>query len=412
MTTAQGFWRESEAGSEEFAEGNMNRTLLQYDSYADLQIILDKEGMLGYDSGGRRMLTREGDVIVSLAFLNIVDFVTDLPIFSSTDYGNSWWFSIDDGVLRYVDGSGTDRIIARSLFTSVDDDIQDVTGADASKGDGSIISLVNHSHKHGEGIHTKGGDSEIDGDQIDINYSPSNYVRSTTPSEVTENQHLTAHLAGIDDVLANIDSQAITEDEVNQAIADHESFHAPSGAQVNRAIASLTEATTGSNNSKVMTPLRTKQVVSAHESGHAPDGAQVNRSIASQSEATTGSINSKVMTPLRTKQVLNAHKTGHATAGAQANRAIATQGNAETGTDNTKVMTPLRSRQAVNSLKASQAEAEAGSSSSKLMTPQRTRQAVNDRIEDLSVRTIHTGTSPNPPTSGISNTDIYFQRKS
>lgn len=49
--------------------------------------------------------------------------------------------------------------------------------------------------------HITGGADEIDGDQIDIDFTPSNYTPSITPTEVSNLDHLSAHLAGIDDAL-------------------------------------------------------------------------------------------------------------------------------------------------------------------------------------------------------------------
>lgn len=50
--------------------------------------------------------------------------------------------------------------------------------------------------------HIRGGSDEIDGDKLDIDYSPSNYSRDTSPAQVDNAEHLTAHLAGIDGALA------------------------------------------------------------------------------------------------------------------------------------------------------------------------------------------------------------------
>ena len=60
-------------------------------------------------------------------------------------------------------------------------------------GDGTGIS---HQDRH-----LSGGDDEIDGDRIDIDWSPTNYTPTTSPTEVTSAAHLTAHLAGIDAAL-------------------------------------------------------------------------------------------------------------------------------------------------------------------------------------------------------------------
>jgi len=49
--------------------------------------------------------------------------------------------------------------------------------------------------------HLFGAVDEVDGDRLDIDYVPTNYVRDITPPEVTNVQELTAHLAGIDNAL-------------------------------------------------------------------------------------------------------------------------------------------------------------------------------------------------------------------
>jgi len=48
-----------------------------------------------------------------------------------------------------------------------------------------------------------GGAAEVDGDQIDIDLTPSNYTPDTSPAEVTDVDHLGAHLAGIDNALGS-----------------------------------------------------------------------------------------------------------------------------------------------------------------------------------------------------------------
>jgi len=48
-----------------------------------------------------------------------------------------------------------------------------------------------------------GGAAEVDGDQLNITYVPTNYTPVTTPAEVTATDQLTAHLAAIDAELAN-----------------------------------------------------------------------------------------------------------------------------------------------------------------------------------------------------------------
>lgn len=50
--------------------------------------------------------------------------------------------------------------------------------------------------------HISAGTDEIDGDKLDIDFTPTNYVPDTTPPEVTLVDELTSHLSGIDNALA------------------------------------------------------------------------------------------------------------------------------------------------------------------------------------------------------------------
>ena len=211
VTTPSGFWDRGEVGEEEFAETNMNRTMLQVAAFTSLDLILDKEGMLGYDTTWKRFLTYEGGVITVIERVYVTTEAL-LPTFSR-DHRHVLLWTSDTKILRHVriTGPGDDDfevdIIAYSNISGVAADITEVTGADASLGTGTVIALKTHKHKHGEGIHVRGGNSEIDGDTIDIDFAPTNYARSTSPSQVTHAQELTAHLAGIDTALANAEAE-------------------------------------------------------------------------------------------------------------------------------------------------------------------------------------------------------------
>lgn len=60
--------------------------------------------------------------------------------------------------------------------------------------------------------HITGGSDQVDGDKIDIDWNPSEYIPTTAPSEVDSVDNLTAHLAGIDNALNGKASSTI-EDE-------------------------------------------------------------------------------------------------------------------------------------------------------------------------------------------------------
>lgn len=55
---------------------------------------------------------------------------------------------------------------------------------------------------HGS-THVTGAADEIDGDKLDIDWNPTNYTPTTSPTEADSVDNLTAHLAGIDTALAD-----------------------------------------------------------------------------------------------------------------------------------------------------------------------------------------------------------------
>lgn len=60
--------------------------------------------------------------------------------------------------------------------------------------------------------HVTGGSDEIDGDKVDIDWDPSNYTPTTSPSEADSVDNLTAHLAGIDAKLAGGAGSFVAQD--------------------------------------------------------------------------------------------------------------------------------------------------------------------------------------------------------
>jgi len=52
-----------------------------------------------------------------------------------------------------------------------------------------------------DATHVKDGSDEINGDHLDIDFTPSNYTPSTAPAEASDVDHLAAHLAGIDNAI-------------------------------------------------------------------------------------------------------------------------------------------------------------------------------------------------------------------
>lgn len=62
---------------------------------------------------------------------------------------------------------------------------------------------VKASNSHA-GTHIRGGSDEIDGDKIDIDFTPTNYNPDTTPAETDNVDELAAHLKGIDNAIATV----------------------------------------------------------------------------------------------------------------------------------------------------------------------------------------------------------------
>lgn len=83
-----------------------------------------------------------------------------------------------------------------------------VEGDGASEATVTISGVIDHA-----GDHITGAGDEVDGDQLDIDWDPSNYTPATNPSEVTSADHLTAHLYGIDIALASAGTNIASYDE-------------------------------------------------------------------------------------------------------------------------------------------------------------------------------------------------------
>lgn len=88
--------------------------------------------------------------------------------------------------LRIVQPSGTQQLMAEQI--KAQEILENAAGA----------GVATHASTH-----ITSGTDEMDGDQLDIDFSPSNYTPATTPSEVTSLDHLTSHLYGIDQELAD-----------------------------------------------------------------------------------------------------------------------------------------------------------------------------------------------------------------
>lgn len=101
-----------------------------------------------------------------------------------------------------------DDAIASGSVKLFDENGTELSGIEAQKA--TNLSTLRDSGAGGGGgapdphatTHIQAGTDEVDGDQIDIDYTPSNYSPDTSPAEVDDVDQLSAHLAGIDNALA------------------------------------------------------------------------------------------------------------------------------------------------------------------------------------------------------------------
>lgn len=107
-------------------------------------------------------------------------------------------------------------VVANGFLWALDAQIEDIapptfgpgsahyinlTGALSSSDVGNPLFLEYSAVVDHASSHISGGTGEIDGDQLDIDWNPSNYIPTTNPAEVSSVDHLTAHLAGIDNAV-------------------------------------------------------------------------------------------------------------------------------------------------------------------------------------------------------------------
>ena len=68
--------------------------------------------------------------------------------------------------------------------------------------------------------HVTGASDELDGDKLDIDYTPTYYTPATAPSEVTSVDHLGSHLYGIDQALATSGGGGSESDKYQDLLSD------------------------------------------------------------------------------------------------------------------------------------------------------------------------------------------------
>jgi len=137
--------------------------------------------ILGNVTGGTNISVSTGDSIIG---------VTDLVLDPGAGVGDN--VIIDGLTWPNADGTAGQAIITDSF---------------------GILSFGNPIPAPHAPTHVHNGTDEIDGDILDITYIPTNYTRDTTPPEVTSVEELTAHLAGLDNALGNLEVKTFTAGE-------------------------------------------------------------------------------------------------------------------------------------------------------------------------------------------------------
>ncbi len=115
--------------------------------------------------------------------------------------GTAWEFfglSVDHGNLVGLTDNDHNQYLLRAGGNAMSADLDMGTNAITNVGNVDGVDVSAH-----QGRHVRGGADEIDGDVLDIDFTPSSYTPSVAPAEVTNVDELSAHLAGIDDALGS-----------------------------------------------------------------------------------------------------------------------------------------------------------------------------------------------------------------
>jgi len=110
---------------------------------------------------------------------------------------------------------------------TVDDDSHAHTSATVAldHGDLGAVGTDDHHDKDHAATHIKDGTDEVDGDQIDIDFNPTNYTPSAAPGEVTHVDHLSAHLKGIDNGFVRSAGGDLSGNYPNPSVQDDSHGH-------------------------------------------------------------------------------------------------------------------------------------------------------------------------------------------
>lgn len=188
-----------------YLDAKVDNTTIQVNATPDLEVITadittGTNGLITV-TGGTSKVVSTGDVSLAVAFAakgdliagsntnqgGIVTVGTDgyiLMADAASTYGVKWADPVTEGIDTYLDS------ITFNSIADIDFNLS-----------GSSPDLLAQDFSHAA-AHLTGGVDEIDGDQLDIDWNPTNYAPSVSPTQATSVDNLTAHLYGIDQVLA------------------------------------------------------------------------------------------------------------------------------------------------------------------------------------------------------------------
>jgi len=175
------------AGTKEFTNNIwLNETL----GGGSIFINTGKTGYISGSNGG------SGDIITARA--SVPADGTSYLEFIVSRHASRFFFNASNGIAPSIEIKDASEVVRTGVSATNSGGIASITTVA-----GIVTNVTTGVGAHASN-HTTGGSDEIDGDQIDIDFTPSNYTPSTTPSEASNVDHLTAHLAGIDDAIADV----------------------------------------------------------------------------------------------------------------------------------------------------------------------------------------------------------------
>ncbi len=260
------------------------------------------------------------------------------------------------------ENGGSDEISVLGLSGLLADDQNPTAHAtDHENGGSDEISVLNLSGLLADAqtpllhasTHERAGTDQIDGDHLDIDFTPTNYTPDITPPEAANVDDLAAHLAGIDNALTGGGGDNISVNGVAATDADFDDATpaAPAttvnvqwqkdaltpnniSANVRQAtevllgvaeLATQAETDTGTDDTRIVTPLKlATKPLALHAAAHQNGGGD---------EINVGGLSGTLadgQNPVQATEIL--------VGGAE----IATQAETDTGTDDTRIVTPLK----------------------------------------------------------------------